>query len=99
MTMNGDIDLNKPDLWGWKHRVRTHWTKHCPKLVAALKREGEGVLEEHIEEAARSGEGMYNQLLRQGVSDDQAHELADHEYILLPDIDTNLNPQPDETTE
>ena len=97
LTMSAKPDLEKPDLSGWKRIAERHWRKFRPKFVAYLTKEG--LLEEHLQEAAQRGEEMYSQLLRKRVPEHMATELAEHEYILLPDIDEDLEPQPDETTE
>ena len=70
--------------------AKSHWRKHCPRLVADLERKG--TLQQMLLEAeTKTDEEMdvlRRQLIHQGLTPQQAHdqawEMVRENYILLP---------------
>ena len=60
-----------------------HWRLHRPNLVRKLQ--AKGVLESHLREAELRAEEMFVDLIEKGVDTLAAKEMAEREFLLLPD--------------
>ena len=78
------------ELLAYGRMAEAHWREHCPRLVREL--EAQGKLREALVEAQEQTTAemirLLRDLLRQGLTSQQAHdqawELVREKYLLLP---------------
>ena len=75
----------QPEYNGYLESVKSHWLKHRPKAVAALKKQGR--LQSEMEAAAKATEDLELQLKQQGMNPYEAINLSRREHMVLPDLD------------
>jgi hypothetical protein len=70
------------DVGGWGQKALHHWKEFCPRRVKAL---GPHLLEA-CQKAEADAEAYYNQLLKAGYSPLEAGQMAEREFLVLPDF-------------
>jgi len=86
---------SRNDLGGWGLKAERHWREYRPKMVKAM--EEAGTLYDHLLEAENRAEDLWEELVKKGLSDMEAREWAEREFILLPEEDQET-PDEDSTT-
>ncbi|MBU6400640.1 MAG: hypothetical protein KGS61_10000 [Verrucomicrobia bacterium] len=86
-------------LTGYSLMAEKHWRQFRPKMVAELERQGrlQEMLREAEERTDEEMDSIRRQLIRQGLTPQQAHDQAwetvRERYIFLPPEDAAADPQ------